>query len=94
MPITILDPKNQPPATPAGTATRLPDLSGVVLGVIDNGKRNSKFVLDELTAILRSRHKIKEVVLVTKPSASLPIPQEQAAELAGRCNAVLAGIGD
>lgn len=94
MPITILDPRNEPPALHASAAPRLTGLNGSVLGVIDNGKRNSRFILEELTHILRSRHKIKDVIFVTKSSASLPIPQKQAEELAGRCDAVLVGIGD
>ena len=94
MPITILDPGDEPRAAVSSAAPRLASLRGIVLGVVDNGKHNSRFMLDQLADILRGRHDIQEVIYVTKSSASLPVPRVQAEKLAGTCAAVLAGVGD
>ena len=94
MPITILDPRDEPCMAASSAAPRLASLRGIVLGVVDNGKHNSRFMLGQLADILRDRHEIKEVIYVTKPSASLPVPRAQAEKLSGACAAVVAGVGD
>ena len=94
MPIIILDPTDGPRESMESTAPRLASLQGRVLGIIDNGKHNSRYILEQVAGLLKDKHAIKEVILETKNSASLPIIQERAQTLAGKCDMVLAGVGD
>lgn len=86
------------PTVAAGTSgvlsPRLATLDGATIGVIWNGRSPGDLVLDELFAVLRRRHAIGEVVLRAKPHVGNIAPDEILDELAQRCDAVVAGVGD
>lgn len=75
-------------------ASRLSTLNNKTLGIIDNGKFNSDVVLQTLRDKLQEMYNLKEVVYFRKSSASHPISDHQAKELANQCDVIISGIGD
>jgi hypothetical protein len=74
-------------------APRLHDLTNKRLGLIDDCKENAQELLEELTAVLRQRFGIANVVYHRKPSASKPAAPEVIQELAQTCDYVIVAIG-
>ena len=94
MTITILDPTVAPAPADAPLAKRLADLDGAVLGLLANGKVNGDRLLDLVRDELVRRYDVREVVLVTKPSASRPAEDPMLEQLTARCDVVVTAIGD
>jgi hypothetical protein len=90
----VLEPIDQPVQTTFTLAPRPASLSGLTVGLIDNGKRNSDYVLKKITARIQERYPDISLEYVRKPSASHGIPEEMARDLAAKAQAVIAGIGD
>jgi len=91
----ILDPTGQ--AERAGTATlapRVPDLTGIRLGLLDNTKANAARVLETLAEQLRAQHHIGEASTYAKSYFGTPVEEDRAQEIAQSCDAVIAGVGD
>ena len=78
----------------AGRAARPARLDGMVLGLLANGKTHGMAFLDHVAERLRARHPFAEVMRVTKPNASAPVPPSDGERLAARCAAVVTAIGD
>ncbi len=70
------------------------DLSGMVLGLLENSKANSDKVLWELSEILKKKHDIKDVVMFSKHSASLPTKPETVQDMLDQVDALIVGVGD
>jgi hypothetical protein len=94
MSFTVYDPTDAPMAKPFAPAPRPASLAGKVIGILDNGKAKSDLLLREIQSLLRSEANVADVVIVRKPSAYRPAPDEQLDDLARRAHAVIAGIGD
>jgi len=94
MSFTVFDPTDGPGPKTFAPAPRPANLAGKVIGILDNGKAKSDLLLREVESLLRSQAKVTDVVLVRKPSAYRPAPDEQLDDLARRADAVIAGIGD
>ena len=94
MSFPVFDPTDGPIAKTFTPAPRLASLAGKVIGVLDNGKTKSDLLLQEIQSLLRSEAGVVDVVMMRKPSAYRPAPDEQLDELARRADAVIAGIGD
>ncbi len=76
-------------------APRLPDLSGKVVGLLDNMKVNCELFLDRMEELLRERYEIGEVLRRKKyAGAGKEAPLEVLQELAGRCDMVIHAFGD
>jgi hypothetical protein len=90
----VLDPTDEPVKTSFTLAPRPDKLKGKTLGVIDNGKKNSDYLLKGILEKLRAREELAGHFYVRKPSVSHGIPADQAGILAGQCQVVIAGIGD
>ena len=90
--IVVLDPTNDPIEMQTQWAQRLSSINGSILGVIDNGKRNSQQMLRSLVEALREKYSF-EVVWIHKKNASLPMPAVLLEQLKS-CHAVVSGIGD
>jgi len=75
-------------------STRLDTLDGKVLGIVNNGKWNSKDLLVEIESILTKIFNVSEVLWWKKESYSSPSPQDLREEIAKKCDAVLTAIGD
>jgi len=54
----------------------LAGLAGKVVGFIDNAKPNFNHLVDDVAALLISRHGVSRVLKRQKRSASVPAPEE------------------
>jgi hypothetical protein len=90
----VLDPTEDPIKTSFTLAPRPETLTGLTVGIIDNGKKNSDYLLQGILKGLQTGTGLAGSVQVRKPSVSHGIPQELARELAGKCQVIIAGIGD
>ena len=93
----LVNPTAQPAAHGAAftlAPRALTSLDGKVVGLLDSTKRNSDHLLDGLGALLSQRFAVKEVVREAKPYFGNPVPADQAAALAERCDVVITGVGD
>ncbi|MDA8218055.1 MAG: hypothetical protein M0Z94_10620 [Dehalococcoidales bacterium] len=93
-PLVILDPTAGPAASVAKRAPRLDTLDGKVIGLLDNTKLNADRFIAHLAAALRREHPTAEFVVRRKAGASRPAAPELLDELAARCDAVVAAVGD
>jgi len=76
-------------------ASRFPDVSGKVLGLLDNMKVNCEFFLDRIEELLRERFKVKEVFRRKKLNGpAKEAPPEVLQEMAESCDAVIHAFGD
>ncbi len=92
--LVVLDPTSEATTESATLAPRLDSLTGKVLGLLDNSKLNADRFLDLLQRELAERYELADVVRARKPSASRVCPDGLVQELAGRCDAVIAAVGD
>lgn len=74
-------------------AARPQDLRGLRIGLVENTKKNSETVLRRIAARLESVHGMKVNVLLHKEQRA-PLKQEQIAELSGRVDFAIVGVGD
>ena len=70
------------------------DLKGKTLGLLENHKANSDKVLLELGNLLKEKHDIKDVVLLSKHNASLPTKPETVQQLMDKVDVLITGVGD
>ena len=87
------------PVAPCLTATAAPhrfleQLSGKVVGFLDNAKPNFNHLVDDLAEILVRDYQVARVVKRRKRSASQGAPEAMLQELADLCDAVITGSGD
>jgi hypothetical protein len=90
----VLDPTNEPVKTTFRKARRPETLEGLRLGLIDNGKKNSDYLVKKISDRLRALHGLSGDILVRKPPPSHAIPLDMAETLAEKVDLVVAGIGD
>ena len=94
MTIIVLDPTNEPVRTGFQKARRPESLKGLTLGLIDNGKKNSDYIVKKIGDRLREQYGLGGDIIVRKPSPSHAVPGDAAENLAERVDVVVAGIGD
>ncbi len=70
------------------------DLNGKTLGLLENHKANSDKVLHELGNMLKEKYDLKDVVYLSKHSASLPTKQETVQQMLDKVDVLITGIGD
>ena len=84
-----------PPKAPAfALAARPADLSGVKIGLLENGKQNARRFLEEVADVLRERYGAGEATLRRKEIFSQPASPELVDELSRESDVVVIGIGD
>ncbi len=71
----------------------LDDLTGKVVGFIDNAKPNFNLLVDDLAELLTSRFGVASVVKHRKPG-QVPVSEAVLKDLTERCDAVITGSGD
>jgi hypothetical protein len=89
----IMDPTLATAREAIDYAPRPKNLAGLRIGLIENTKKNSEAVLRKLAEILETRHGMKVEVLVHKAQRA-PLKEAQIAELKGRTDFAIAGVGD
>lgn len=90
----ILEPIAPLGMTPAAAWRPLDELKGKVVGFIDNSKPNFNLLADDLSELLVERYGVSAVVRHRKLAASIPAPQCAYADVAEKCDLVIAGSGD
>ncbi len=68
-------------------------LKGLRIGLIENTKKNSEVVLRNVAEKLAAAHGMRVEVLVHKPQRA-PLKDAQVAELKGRTDFAITGVGD
>jgi hypothetical protein len=81
-------------AQAAELARRLVTLDGKRLGLLSTGKLNCDALLAELGRLIGQRYRLARVNTWRKPSVYKMSPQKRLDEIAGSCDAVVAGLGD
>ena len=91
----LVDPTSSTVQAPFSLAPRRHrDLNGKRVGLLNSTKFNSDHLLDGIGDLLGERYSVREVVRARKPYFGRPIPDDQAQELAARCDVVVTAIGD
>ena len=93
--IDILDPTKTVPASnePIIYALRPKSLEGLRVALVENTKRNSEAVLRKVAETLAALHGMKTEVLLHKAQRA-PLKDTQVAELKGRTDFAIIGVGD
>ena len=91
--LDILDPTIATARESIDYTPRPRSLRNLRVGLIENTKKNAEAVLRKLAGKLAAAHGIQMEVLVHKPQRA-PLQDAQLAELKGRTDFVIAGIGD
>jgi hypothetical protein len=93
----ILDPTGlteRPAAAGLTLAPRPTNLSGVKIGLLENGKQNARRFLEDVATVLRERYGAGEAQLRRKEIFSQPASPELVDELSRQSEVVVVGIGD
>ena len=91
--ITVLRPDYEQTVSPLSLARRPAALVGATVGILSNGKANTRPFFDHLEALVRRRWHVAEVVRRTKANYSAPAERELIDE-AARWAVMFAGVGD
>ncbi len=89
----MLDPRAPAKLDARPLAPGLDSLEGKILGILDNGQANSTPMFRELAALLQERYRPREIIFKTKPTHIQGAPNAMLDELAGRCDAIITGLG-
>lgn len=89
----IISPAGVPRMAEAALRARPKTLAGGVLGVLENNKEFSDWVLDRVRDRLRAAAGVREVVQRRKHHLAQAAAPAILEELRARCDAVLAGVG-
>ena len=89
----ILDPTIATPRERIAYVPRPKSLKGLRIALIENTKKNAEAVLQRVAEKLAAAHGMKVEVLVHKPQRA-PLKDEQIAQLKGRTDFAIAGVGD
>ena len=92
--LVILDPTEGAAPGTVKMAARLDSLHGKTIGLLDNTKLNSDHFLAYLQEALRARYPSLEFIVRRKQNASSVAAPALLDELAAKCDAVVAGVGD
>lgn len=80
--------------SPVGMRKTISSLSGKVVGLLDSSKFNSDKLLDRIGDVLTEQYGVRELVRDRKGYFGRPVPEDQARNLAERCDLVITGVGD
>ncbi|MPY95942.1 MAG: hypothetical protein GEV08_23660 [Acidimicrobiia bacterium] len=93
MPLIVLDPSFEEEPAAATLPTRPSSLVGATVGIISNGKANTRPFFDHLEQLLRDEWGVAEVVRRVKSNYSAPAERSLIDEAAGWA-VMFAGVGD
>jgi hypothetical protein len=94
---TIMDPTGRQKSdrtSDFALAERRADLSGVTVGLLENGKQNARLFLEEVGAALRDRYGVAATTLRLKQNFTAPAPPELVEEMRSECDVMVIGVGD
>ena len=92
----VLSPEGKARTSAARVAPvpRFGDLSGKVVGLLDNSKPNADKLEERFAELLRERLDVAKVVRRRKITAQQGAPKEYLDELAAQADFILSGLGD
>jgi hypothetical protein len=97
MPSAILDPtglSSRERTASLTLAARPADLSGMKIGLLENGKQNARRLLEDVADVLHDRYGAGEVTLRRKEDFAQPASPELVDELSTQADVVVIGVGD
>lgn len=74
-------------------AVRPPDLSGKVVGLLDNTKEQADVILQTIGDALRQKYDVKKVIIRRKEHYSKPATDEMIQEMADEVDVAIAALG-
>jgi hypothetical protein len=89
----ILDPTISTEREPIGYVPRPKSFEGLHVALIENTRKNSEPLLLELAQRLKSLHGVEVEVLLHKHQRA-PLSDSQLAQIKGRTDFAIAGVGD
>lgn len=93
-PMVLLDPTVKTVGASAKMAPRPRSLDGLVIGLLNNSKRNADLILDATYRLLTERYKLGGTVSHGKLTASKPFAPEVIDDVAKRCHLAITAVGD
>ena len=91
--LDILDPTIPTAREHIDYTPRPQNLKGLRIGLVENTKKNAEAVLRKVAEKLAAAHGMKTEVLVHKPQRA-PLKDNQVAEMKGRTDFAITGVGD
>ena len=92
--VRILDPTAEDVPQELGLSSRLPNLAGKTVGLLENRKYHADAFLQELKRVLVDDYGAAKVIYATKFTYSAACSQETIDTLTSQCDAVVHGIAD
>ena len=93
-PMVLVDPTVTTVGASATMAPRPESLDELVIGLLNNGKRNADLILDATFRMLSERYKLADTVQHGKGSASQPFSRDVIDDVANRCQVAVTAVGD
>lgn len=92
--LVTLDPRGVSTHRSEGIAARPTTLDGKVIGLLSNNKPNSELLLRDVADLIEAEYAVKRVIAANKGSHRIPAPAEIIAELADKCDVVIAATAE
>lgn len=89
----FVDPTAGSKREPIALAPRPADLSGKVVGLLDNTKEQADIILQTIGDALRERYDVKKVIIRRKEHYSKPATDEMIKEMAEEVDVAIAALG-
>ncbi len=92
--VRLLDPTARPHEDETPLASRLADLRGKRIGILDNTKSNADVLMKQMANLLCTQYGASEVIHRRKAHAATGATDDLLDEMAESCDLVLLGSGD
>ena len=86
--------KAQTSAAKVAAVPRFQDLTGKVIGLLDNSKPNADKLAERFAELLKKEYGVAKVISRRKLTAQQGAPKQYLDELAAQTDFVLSGLGD
>ena len=93
-PMVLIDPTITTIATSSDMAIRPENLTGLTIGLLNNGKAKADIILDAVYNMLCELYDLPEPVRHSKGSASQPFTQDVINNVVNTCRIAITAIGD
>ena len=92
--LVTLDPRGASTHRSEGIAARPATLDGKVIGLLSNNKPNSELLLRDVADLIEAECDVAGVIAANKGSHRIPAPAEIIADLAAKCDVVIAATAE
>lgn len=94
MSLIVYNPTSGPSLKELRMASRDKPIEGSVIGLVDNGKKNSDTVIQYIAERLKQKYRLRDVIHYKKTSFSHGLTDAEATKLAQQCDFIISGVGD